>query len=75
MQLGGDGEVEPVVFAGVESPQELDRLLATTLLLAQRLRPADCEVTHRTRARGTTELGQGPGQLGVDSDLDTPHNP
>jgi predicted signal transduction protein with EAL and GGDEF domain len=56
MQLGRQREVESVVLAGVETPQEGDRLLPAGLLFTQGLRPAKSQVPNRAGARTPAEL-------------------
>jgi hypothetical protein len=70
MELCGHREVEAIVLAGVESPQELERVLAATLLFPECLCAADGEVADGARTRPATKLGQGGAELGIDGDLD-----
>jgi hypothetical protein len=46
MELRGHREVEAVLFARIESPQEFERFPALISLSAYRLGSTQCEVTH-----------------------------
>ena len=69
MQLCGYREVEPVVLAVGDPLQQLQRVVAASLLLAERFGAANSEVAHRSRARAAGELGQRGVELGIDGYL------
>jgi hypothetical protein len=69
MKLCRHREVEPVVLTVGDALQQLQSVVPASLLLAERFRAANSEVTHRSRARAAGELGQRGVELGIDGYL------
>jgi hypothetical protein len=71
MKSCGDREVEAVIFAGVQSPQELQALLQPPILRPDGVCAAQRQVVHRTRpGLSPSELRDSGGEILVDGDLD-----
>jgi hypothetical protein len=74
MELGGDREVEAVVLAGIQPPQELETLLKPPFLRSDGVCSAQCQIVHRTGSRlAGAELRDRAGKILVDGDLDAWH--
>jgi hypothetical protein len=48
MKPGGHGEVEAVIFTGIQSLQEIETLLQSLFLGSDGLRTAQRQIMHRT---------------------------
>jgi len=80
MKLGGNREVEAIIFAGIQPPQELQALLQLPILCPHCVCTAQRQVMYRTRpGLSASELRDSGGEILVDGDLDARlgrrHNP
>jgi hypothetical protein len=72
MKLSRNREVEAVVFAGVQSPQELEALPTPLLLCSDGLRATQRQIVDYARPRlAASELRYGRSKFLVDGDLNS----